>query len=74
MKLLALAVILATIAAPLPKKSQDVLDVKETNIPILLEREDNVLMMMRITPKAATSFDDITLEFDPGTPYSAIRR
>ena len=73
MKLLALAVILATIAAPLPKKSQDVLDVKETNIPILLEREDNVLMMMRITPKAATSFDDITLEFDPGTPYSAIK-
>ncbi len=41
----------------------DTLFVKEAQIPVLLERKDNIMFYMRIDAKQGQSFDGVTLEF-----------
>ena len=54
-------------------QGQNVLEVRETNVPMLIERKDNVLLMMKIYPYDAKELKDITLEFPEGTPLKSIK-
>ena len=68
-----LVTIFAVLAAFIPAWGQNTLEVKETQIPLLIEREDNVLFMMRMSPVDARQLKDITLEFPEGTPLRSIK-
>ncbi len=51
----------------------DALLVKECRIPVLLEREDNVVLMMKLIPETLTSLDGITIEFGEGSAVRSIK-
>lgn len=68
-----LVTIFAVLAAFIPAWGQNTLEIKETQIPLLIEREDNVLLMMRMSPVDARQLKDITLEFPEGTPLRSIK-
>ena len=51
----------------------DTLWVKQPQTPILLERQDNVLLYLKLTPRHATTLEQVTLLFSEDTDMSAIR-
>ncbi len=50
----------------------DTVYVKYVDVPLLLDRRDNVLCLLRVTGERAV-FDGITVLFDEGTPMDAVR-
>ena len=70
-RLLALTLFLALF---LPSFAADVLEVRETRVPVLIERQDNEVFLLRITPSEVRSLDRITLTFGEGVNLKAIRR
>lgn len=53
-------------------QANDTLYVKETRIPILLERSDNVLFYLRLDALNAQKLNDVTLQFGPTVRMSDI--
>lgn len=43
--------------------ASDTVFVRETQIPILIERQDNVLFMLRLNAKESRSLDEVVLNF-----------
>lgn len=60
---------LAAIAA----QAADTIYTKSPQIPILLERNDNVLFYMRMDAKETKTLDEVTVTFDQNVPLSAIK-
>lgn len=60
-------------SALLRAAAADTLWVKQPQTPILLERQDNVLLYLKLTPRHATTLDQVTLQFSEDTDMSAIR-
>lgn len=54
-------------------KAADTLFVKETQIPILIEREDNVLFYIRLETNKSQKLDDITLKFGDEVDLTTIQ-
>ena len=46
-------------------KATDTLFVRETQVPILIERQDNVLFYLRLNAKDSQTLNEITLDIDP---------
>lgn len=53
-------------------KASDTVFVKETKIPILIERKDNVLFYLRLDAKSGSVLNDVTLKFGDGVSLSDI--
>lgn len=53
--------------------AQDAVTIKESQIPLLLEREDNVLFYLRLDATSSKSLNEVTLQFDKGTDLKAIK-
>ena len=71
---LLLPILIGIMTGMLPSKAADTLFVKETRIPILLERKDNVLFYMRInSPGGNERMEQVKLLFDEDTPLSQIK-
>lgn len=56
-----------------PLKAADTLFIKETQIPLLLERQDNVLFYMRIDAKESESLDEVVVQFGDEVDLSQIQ-
>lgn len=54
-------------------KAADTLFVRETCIPILIERQDNVLFYLRLDAKEGQTLNDVTLAFGKDVPLSDIQ-
>ena len=63
-----------SLALVLPSRAADVLEVYETQIPILIERQDNEVFLLRITPSKVRSLDSVTLTFGDEVDLKAIRQ
>ena len=46
-------------------KAADTVYVRETQVPILIERQDNVLYYLRLNAKDSQTLNEITLDIDP---------
>lgn len=53
--------------------AQDTVRVKETQIPVLIERHDNVLYYLRLDAKESRSLDYVTLTLDKNVPLDEIK-
>lgn len=53
--------------------AQDTVKVKETQIPVLIERQDNVLYYIRLNAKESRSLDYVTLTLNKNVPLSEIK-
>ena len=53
-------------------KAADTLEIKQTRIPLLIERTDNVLFLMRLDADKVSSLEDIQIEFGPETDLSSV--
>ena len=60
-------------SALLRAAAADTLWVKQPQTPILLERQDNVLLYLKLTPRHATTLEQVALLFSEDTDMSAIR-
>lgn len=58
---------------PTALRAADTLFVKETRIPILIERQDNVLFYLRLAAKESRMLEDIVLKFGDRTDLSDIQ-
>lgn len=54
-------------------QAADTVYVKETQIPILIERQDNVLFRMRLNAGADEMLDEVAMTFAPGTELRHIK-
>lgn len=63
----------AGLVSSLAAQAADTLFVKEPQIPVLIERKDNVLFYMRMDAQETQKLDHITLEFGPDVPLSQIK-
>lgn len=63
----------AGLVSSLTAQAADTLFVKEPQIPVLIERKDNVLFYMRMDAQETQKLDHITLEFGPNVPLSQIQ-
>lgn len=63
----------AGLVSSLAAQAADTLFVKEPQIPVLIERKDNVLFYMRMDAQETKKLDHITLEFGPNVPLSQIQ-
>lgn len=54
-------------------RAADTIFVRETRIPILIERQDNVLFYLRLDAKESQTLDEVVLNFDKGTNLAAIQ-
>lgn len=59
--------------ATLSVQASDTLFVKETQIPILVERQDNILFYLQLTAKEAQSLDNLVLRFSESTDMKTIQ-
>ncbi|BEG99496.1 sialidase family protein [Bacteroides sedimenti] len=53
--------------------AQDTVKVKETQVPVLIDRHDNVLYYLRLHAKESRSLDYVTLTLDNNVPLEAIK-
>jgi hypothetical protein len=53
--------------------AQDTVKVKETQIPVLIERKDNALYYIRLNAKESRSLDYVTLALDKNVPLDEIK-
>ena len=67
--LLVVALLLPTVDA----KAADTLYVREKQVPVLIEREDNVLFELKITATTTQKLDEVVLDFGPETDTKHIR-
>ncbi len=65
--------ILASLCACLIIQAQDILQVKQPQIPILIDRQDNVLFYIRLDAKEGQRLDEITINLDGDIPLSDIK-
>ncbi len=65
--------ILASLCASLIIQGQDILQVKQPQIPILTDRQDNVLFYIRLDAKESQRLDEITINLDGDIPLSDIK-
>lgn len=54
-------------------KAADTLFVQETRIPILIERQDNVLFYLRLDAKESKTLNDVKISFDKGVNLADIQ-
>lgn len=54
-------------------QAQDILQVKQPQIPILIDRQDNVLFYIRLDVKESQRLDEITINLDGDIPLSDIK-
>lgn len=54
-------------------KASDTVFIRETQIPILIERQDNVLFYIRLDAKESKSLDEIVLDFGKSTKLSDVQ-
>jgi len=54
--------------------AQDTVKVKETQIPVLIERQDNVLYYIRLNAKESRSLDYVTLTLNKNVPLKRLSR
>ena len=54
-------------------QASDTVFVKAPQVPILIERNDNVLLYMRLDAKQTQTLDNVTLTFDKEVPTSQIK-
>ena len=59
--------------AAMASQAADTIYTKAPQIPILLERNDNVLFYMRMDAKDTKTLDEVTVTFDKNVPLSAIK-
>lgn len=59
--------------AAMASQATDTIYTKAPQIPILLERNDNVLFYMRMDAKDTKTLDEVTVTFDKNVPLSAIK-
>ncbi len=52
-----------SVCGTLQAVASDTVFVRETQIPILIERQDNVLFMLRLNAKESRSLDEVVFEF-----------
>lgn len=69
----AIFLLAAGLISSLAAQASDTLFIKEPQIPILIERKDNVLFYMRMDAQEAQKLDYITLEFGPEVPLEQIQ-
>ena len=65
MKKICLLLLLALAGAVWSAKAADTVYVRETQVPILIERQDNVLFYLRLNAKDSRTLNEITLNIDP---------
>lgn len=58
---------------PCSAQASDTVYVKEAQIPVLLERQDNVLFYLRLDAKQASTLDEVVLRFAEGTNLAEIQ-
>ena len=61
--LLLLSILFLSVCGTLQAVTSDTVFVRETQIPILIERQDNVLFMLRLNAKESRSLDEVVLNF-----------
>ena len=61
--LLLLSILFLSVCGTLQAVASDTVFVRETQIPILIERQDNVLFMLRLNAKESRSLDEVVLNF-----------
>ena len=59
--------------AAIASQAADTIYTKAPQIPILLERNDNVLFYMRMNAKETKTLDEVTVTFDKNVPLSVIK-
>ena len=59
--------------AAMASQAADTIYTKAPQIPILLERNDNVLFYMRMDAKDTKTLDEVSITFDKNVPLSAIK-
>lgn len=72
MKRLAFAILCSLFIGTMGVFAQDCVKVKETQIPLLLEREDNVLYYIRIDSEEYKKMDELTLEFGQNVDLKSV--
>lgn len=51
-------------------KAADTLFIKQPQVPILIERHDNVLLLMRLKATETKALDQVELDLDPSLPLN----
>ncbi len=54
-------------------QAQDIVQVKQSQTPILIDRQDNVLLYIRLDAKDSQKLDEITIDIDGDTRLSDIK-
>lgn len=65
--------LIAAILLPAAGHAADTLFVREKQVPVLIEREDNVIFELKLTAADAGRLDEVVLEFGPETDLRHIR-
>ena len=65
--------ILSSLCICLIIQAQDIIQVKQPQIPILTDRQDNVLFYIRLDAKESRRLDEITINLDGNIPLSDIK-
>lgn len=65
--------LLAVALVPTLVFASDTLFVREKQVPVLIEREDNVIFELKITPEQASTLDELVLDFGPETNLRHVR-
>ena len=73
MKKSSVLLFLFSLVGILPSVASDTLFVRETQIPVLIERQDNVLFMMRMHATGSRVLDEVVLQFGKEVPLSDIQ-
>ena len=69
-RLIAAACLIASITTA---TAADTVYVRQQQIPILIERQDNVLLQMRVNATETQTLDEVTVAFSDATPLSEIK-
>ena len=64
---------LLTLIAVIGAWAADTVYVKSPQIPVLIERQDNVLFYMRMNAKETKQLNSLTVNFSPEVPLSQIK-
>ena len=54
-------------------KAADTLYIKQPQVPILIERHDNVLLLMRLKATETKALDQVELDLDPSLPLNQVK-
>ena len=73
MKQLLLGVLLVVLCQFSTLKAADTLQVREPRVPILIERQDNVLFYLRLDSRSCRTLDEVVLEFAETTNMKDIK-